>query len=170
MAYIAKGLQIFGGFALVALLAIIGFFTYSFYSNADRTDIASKNETRFIFTNSGLKTDQEYKVVSSFESARSLSGDHQDHFCIQLTELNLDASRKNFWKLVPEFSRLELDAISRAESGEEAAECFKRTQSEFRNLQANVISVYLFHGSITAYEVILFDAQTNRLFYKSYKS
>jgi hypothetical protein len=170
MAFIAKGLQIFGALALAALLAIIGFFTYAFYSNTDRTDIASKKETRFIFTNSGLKTDQEYKVIRSFESARSLSGDHQDNFCIQLTALNLDASRRNYWKLVSELSRPEQEAVSRTESSEEAVECFKRAKSEFKNFQVNALSVYLSNGFVTSYEVILFDSQTNRLFYKSYKS
>ncbi len=88
MAFIAKGLLLFGALALAALLALIGFVAYAFYTNTDSTGIASEKATRFVFTNSGLKTDQEHKVISSFESARSLSGDHQDHFCIQLTEVD----------------------------------------------------------------------------------
>jgi hypothetical protein len=170
MTFIAKGLQIFGALALAALLAIIGFFAYSVYSNTDRTEIASKKETQFIFNTSGLKADQEYKVLSSFQSARSLNGDHSDHFCLEITAFNPDVTRKTKWKLVSDLSRPEQDAVASAESEIEAAECFKRQKTEFRNLQVYPPSVYLHHGFVTSYEVILFDAQTNRLFYKSYKS
>lgn len=170
MTFVAKGLQIFGALALAALLVIVGFFAYSIYSNNDRTEIASKKETQFIFNSSGLKADQEYKVISSFQSARTFTGDHSDHFCLEISAFYPDVNNKTKWKFVPDLSRPEQDAVASAESETEAAECFKRQKTEFRNLQVYPPSVYLHHGYVTSYEVILFDAQTNRLFYKSYKS
>ena len=170
MAFIAKGLQIFGALALAALLGIIVFLTYSIYSNTDSTRIASKKETQFIFNWSGLNPNQNYKVINSLQSMRSFTGDHLDHFCIEITDFKPDENHRNTWELVSTSNPIVQDAVSKAESFGNASECFGRPAAELKNLQAYVWSIYLHGRNVTAFEIILFDSQTNRLLYVASKT
>jgi hypothetical protein len=171
MAFIAKGLQIFGALALAALLSIIGLFTYSIFLNTDRTNVATKKEAQFIFNSSGLKVDQDYKVLSSFQSERTFTGDYLDHFCLQISDFAPNENHKKSWGLVSTLNRPVQDAVSQAESFGNASECFGRAESELKNIQVHVQSVLLINGSYpSSFEIILFDAQTNRLLYVGSKT
>ena len=165
MSFIAKGFQVFGALALAAILAVFGYITYFFVS-----DTATKDNVQFVFNWGGIKTNQDYKVLSSFESQRSLNGDHLDHYCIQITDFSPSANEKENWASISELNSVAQEAVSQAQTNGKATQCFGRELGKSPELQAYVWSVTLHGRSVTAYDIILFDAQTKRLLYVSDKT
>ena len=97
MSFITKGLQVFGALAFAAVVAVFGYITYIFVSDTDRTNTATKDSVQFVFNWGGININQDYKVLSSFESQRSLTGDHLDHYCIQITDFSPSGNEKENW-------------------------------------------------------------------------
>ena len=170
MPFIAKGLQVFGALALAAVVAVLGYITYIFVTDSDRINTATKDNVQFIFNWGGLKTSQDYKVLNSFESQRSLNGDHLDHYCIQITDFSPSTSQKENWAPISALDSVAKEAISLAQTNGNATQCFGRELGKLPDLQAYVWSVTLHGRSVTAFDIILFDAQTKRLLYVSDKT
>ena len=68
MSLIAKELQVFGALALATVLAVFGYFKYSFVFDSDITNTATHDGVQFVFNWGGLTASQNYKLLSSFES------------------------------------------------------------------------------------------------------
>ncbi len=123
-----------------------------------------------MFNWGGLKANQDYHLLNSFESRRSLNGDHLDHYCIQITDFIPSANEKEHWEPISALDRVAQAAVSQAQTNGNAPQCFGREPGKSPELQAYVWSV-TFHGRhVTAYDIILFDAQTKRLLYVSDKT
>ncbi|OGP63435.1 MAG: hypothetical protein A2169_01515 [Deltaproteobacteria bacterium RBG_13_47_9] len=83
-------LMIWGGVALIAVLAIGGFFAYHFaYGNRNRIDSASPRDVRFVLNWCKLGENRIEKVVHSYVSSRSFTGDHPDAYAIKITHLDV---------------------------------------------------------------------------------
>jgi len=170
MSYLAKGLQIFGALALVALVAVAGYVAYLYVSNSDRTDSATNDGVKFVLNWGGLDANQGYKVLHSFESQRSLTGDHLDHYCIQIADFSPAIEERENWTPLAGLDGWAKEAASRAYASGDAPECFERALAESPELQAYVWSVTAHGRNVEAYDIILFDAQTKRLLYVSDKT
>ncbi|GAA5171286.1 hypothetical protein [Viridibacterium curvum] len=170
MRYIAKGLQIFGALSLAAVIAALGYLTYAIASNVDRENVATKRSVAFVLNWGGLSTSQEYKVLSSFESARSFTGDHLDHYCIQISNFSPSDNEKENWQQVSSLGSPAKEAAIEAQKNGNASECFARDITNSDKTLAYVWSATLHSSRITAYDIILFDPQTKRLLYVSDKT
>ncbi len=170
MSFIAKGLQAFGALALVVVVAIVGYITYIVVSDSDHTNTATKDDVKFVFNWGGLKPTQEYKVLSSFSSGRSLNGDHLDHYCIQITDFSPSDREKQNWSQVSALGATPQEAALQAQTNGDAEQCFGRKLGKSPELLAYIWSVTIHGHVVTAYDIILFDAQTKRLLYVSDKT
>lgn len=169
MSFIAKGLQIFGALALAAVIAVFGYVTYSIVFDADHTNTATQDSVQFVFKWGGLNASQDFKLLNSFESRRSLNGDHLDYYCIQISDFTPSANEKENWAAVSAIDSTAQEAVSQAQANGNAPQCFGRELAP-PELQAYVWSVTLHGRRVTAYDIILFDAQTKRLLYVSDKT
>jgi hypothetical protein len=170
MSFIAKGLQVFGALALASVIAVFGYITYSFVSDSDHTNTATKDNVQFVFNWGGLNAKQDYKLLSSFESRRSLNGDHLDHYCIQIADFTPSANEKENWAPISALGSAAQEAVSQAQDSGNAPQCFGRKLGKSPELQTYIWSVTLHGRRVTAYDIILFDAQTKRLLYVSDKT
>ncbi len=170
MRYIAKGLQIFGALSLTALVVALGSLTYSIASNVDRENVATKSSVVFVLNSGGLNPNQEYNVVSSFESERTFTGDHLDHYCIQISDFLPNDYVKEDWQSVASLSGPVKEAAIDAQNAGNAIGCFGRDIKNSDTALVYVWSAYLRSRYISAYEIILFDPQTRRLLYVSHKT
>jgi len=99
----------------VALLAVIVFGVSVVYSGSrDRINQANRKDVAFILNWAGIATDQNYRVVSSYESARSFTGDHLDYFCIELPRFEIADQQKGDWHSGPESNPLIAEALQLA--------------------------------------------------------
>ena len=170
MSFIAKGLQIFGALALAAVMAVFGYITYSIVFDSDHTNTATQDSIQFVFNWGGLKASQDFKLLNSFESRRSLNGDHLDYYCIQISDFTPSANEKENWAAISTLNGAAQEAVSQAQANGNAPQCFGRELGKSPELQAYVWSITLHGRRVTAYKIILFDAQTNRLLYVSDKT
>jgi hypothetical protein len=168
--YIAKGLQIFGAFSLAAVVIALGYLAYAVASNVDKENVATKRSVEFVLNWGGLKTSQEYEVVSSFQSERSFTGDHLDHYCIQISDFSPRDNEKENWLIVSRLSGPVKEASIAAQQSGNASQCFGRDIANVGELMTYVWSATLSSRHITAYDIIFFDPQTKRLLYVSDKT
>jgi hypothetical protein len=86
-----------------SLLAVVGFGSWNLYSNSsERVNKASRKDALFILNWAGLSSEQEYRIISSYESPRSFTGDHLDYYCIALPKFEVAERVKNQWHDGPE--------------------------------------------------------------------
>lgn len=168
---VAKGLQIFGAVSVAVITVGIGHLIYTVISNVDRKDSATNQSVEFILNWGGLKTSQQFKVLGSFESARSLTGDHLDYYCLQLSDFSPSANEKENWQPLSGLHGPFREAAVRAFDAGNASRCFGRTDSRPPDTIVTYIwSIVLHSRSVTAYDVILFDPSSQRLLYVSDKT
>ena len=170
MQCIAKGLQILGALSLAVILVAVGVLGYSVATNGNRINVATKDGVQFVFNWSGLKSNQEYKVLSSFESTRSLTGDHLDYYCIQISDFSPNDNNKENWQPVSSLLNPIKEAAHEAQQVGNASQCFGREIANPDNFLAYVWSATLHSKRITGLNVIFFDPQTKRLLYVGYKT
>ena len=170
MRYIAKGLQIFGALSLAAIVAALCYLAYAVAFNVDRENVATKRGVEFVLNWGGLKASQEYKVLNSFESARSLTGDHLDYYCIQISDFSPSGNERENWQLVSNMGSPAKEAAINAQQNGNALRCFGHDISSSGKALAYIWSVTLHSRQVTSYDMIFFDPQTKRLLYVSEKT
>jgi hypothetical protein len=89
--------MICGGLSLAALLAIFLFFAFRMGpGNRDKTESASPKDVRFVLNWCELGDGRIEKVIHSFESSRSLTGDHDDAYAIKINHVEIaELNRKD---------------------------------------------------------------------------
>lgn len=170
MPFIAKSLQIVGALALAAVIAVFGHITYRIVFDTDHTNTATQDSVQFVFNWGGLQASQDFKLLNSFESRRSMNGDHLDYYCIQISDFTPSANEKENWVAISALNSAAQEAVSQAQANGNAPQCFGRELGNSPELQAYVWSVTIHGRSVTAYDIILFDALTKRLLYVSDKT
>ena len=82
-------LVIWGIVCLLGLIAIVGLVSYRFgWGNHASTETASAHDVRFILNWCKLGSGRIEKVVHSYKSARSFTGDHLDAHAIKITTVD----------------------------------------------------------------------------------
>ena len=81
---------VWGGFSLVCAIGLGGFLAYQVtYGNRDKIDTATNHDIRFVLNLCELGEKRIVKVVHSYISSRSLTGDHLDAYAIQISHVEL---------------------------------------------------------------------------------
>ena len=83
-------LLIWGGLSLVGAIGLGGFFAYQLGpGNIDKIDSASKRDVHFVLNWCELGDERIEKVIHSYVSSRSFTGDHLDAYAIQLKYVSI---------------------------------------------------------------------------------
>ena len=83
-------LLIWGGFSLVAAIALAAFFAYQLGpGNRDEDELATPHDVRFVLNWCRLGDERIDRVLHSHDSARSLTGDHLDAFAIKISRIDV---------------------------------------------------------------------------------
>jgi hypothetical protein len=93
-----------------------------------------------------------------------------DYYCIHISDFTTPANEKENWAAISALDSAAQEAFSQAQANGNAPQCFGRELGKSSELQAYVWSVTLHGHRVTAYDIILFDAQTKRLLYVSDKT
>jgi hypothetical protein len=90
-------LAIWGGISLLAVVIIGTCLLYSMtVGNTKVEDNATKSDVRFVLNWCGLGDQRIEKVIKSYTSARSFTGDHLDAYAIKITNVTInELVRKN---------------------------------------------------------------------------
>ncbi len=92
--------MICGAISLVVAIAIVSFVAYSVGpGNRSRIDSASPQDVAFVLNWCGLGAERTEKVVNSYVSGRSLTGDHLDAYAIKIKNVSIEeltARKKEF--------------------------------------------------------------------------
>jgi hypothetical protein len=99
MKWLRIGLEIVG--ALSLLLLLVGA-VLIVYQGTDKVNRAKRDDALFILNYGGITTNQDFKVIASYESARSFTGDHLDYYCIELPKFEIADYAKQGWHYGPE--------------------------------------------------------------------
>jgi len=159
-------LAVIGAGALAA--AAFGLITFYWHANAsDRRDSASPKELLHVLNWAALPATQNFKVVHSFQSARSFTGDHVDGYCISLESVRLDAD----WKTAATLEKPFLDAVVFGlEFAAQELSCLPSSEELVaRKILIKPFSLHFNSAQPGAGEVILLDPVTKELYFVSFK-
>lgn len=113
-------LLVWGAISAVALLAIIALLGYQL---TPKRDPAGRNDVRFVLNWSHLGEERLEAVVHSYESARSITGDHFDAYAIRVASLtdselaNAPPQGVNEWVRGDRVDPLVVDAVALLAAG-----------------------------------------------------
>ncbi len=170
MKWLRVGLEIVG--ALSLLLLLVGAVWIVRQGTSDKVNRAKREDALFILNYGGIATNQNFKVIASYESARSFTGDHLDYYCIELPKFEIADYAKQGWHDGPEKNPLLVEALKLGINDVRAhTDCFPSAD------EANSEAVQIMFGSVTlhgqwptAADIILYEQKRNRLYYVSYKT
>jgi hypothetical protein len=171
MKWLRVALEIIGAVSLLAVVVLGARIVYS--NSSDRVDKASRKDVAFILNWSGLSPDQDYKIISSYESSRSFTGDHLDYFCIQLPEFKVAESAKDEWHDGPEKDPLLADALQLAinDAHQHGGGCIPSLEEASSTaIKLMFTQVLLRSRQATVADITLYDPQKKRLYYVSFKT
>ena len=143
-------------------------------ASSERTNADGRNDTLFVLKVlkwGDISTNQDFKVTSSYNSARNLTGDHLDYYCIDLATFEVADYAKEQWQDGPEKNPLLADALrSGIEAAREHGNCMPPVE------QANSAAMKIMFWSVTlhgrypsAADIILYPS-SRRLYYVNYKT
>jgi len=169
MKWLRVALEIIGALLLIVAVAA-GWSAYS--GTSEKVNTAKPKDVLFILNWTGISTHQDFKVLASYQSPRSSTGDHLDFYCIELSEFEATAYAKTEWEDAPETDPLLVQAL---EAGVSAArehnDCFPSA------LEANSVGIKITFRSVvlndrhpTSADIILYDPKSSKLYYVSYKT
>lgn len=167
-----------GLLCLVTVIGGLGFIVWQFtLGNKTQIDVASPKEVRFVLNNCNLGEQRLKKIIHSYKSKRSFTGDHLDAYELEITELNTTEllPKKNApsqWFRGDNLPDYLNDAVkftgSQLENGEAKwIPWEKALRSPMFYVYPNRISYY--GTKITAIELTFLRLSDKRLFYISLK-
>jgi hypothetical protein len=81
-------LIIWGGISLMAIILVVGYMIYAMtVGNRTEIDKATKSDVRFVLNWCTLGDNRIEKVINSYVSPTSLTGDHLDEYSIKITHV-----------------------------------------------------------------------------------
>ncbi len=87
---------IWGVFSFAAMITLGALFAYWYGpGNKDKIDYAAKEDVRFVLNWCGIGDSNFKKVIHSFSSERSFTGDHFDAFAIEIKHISIDELTHN---------------------------------------------------------------------------
>lgn len=163
-------LQCVGGLAIVVLVVVA---VYAFLSFSGPRKNTSKDDAVFVLNWAGLNPTQNWSVIDGSISARNITGDHADYYCIQLQDISIAEPDRAGWRNGPETNDLLAEALEQSIgwARNEGASCFPSVElansDQMRILFWNVV----IHGRFpTGAQVLLLYPATKQLFYVSFAS
>lgn len=95
MKHLKTVLAIWGGISGILLIIAVAYVAYSFtIGDTDRYDTATNKDVRFVLNWCELGDQRIASVLHSYQSSRSLTGDHLDVYAIKITRVSLNELEK----------------------------------------------------------------------------
>jgi hypothetical protein len=97
-------LEIIGALSLIALFFL--------WPSSDRVNRASSKDVRRVLNWAEISTNQDFKIIGSYQSSRSFTGDYFDYYCIELSKFDIpDHGEVHLWNDGPESNQLWVEAL-----------------------------------------------------------
>ena len=132
-----------------------------------------KDDALFVLNWAGLNPSQNWTVIDGSESARNMTGDHADYYCIQLEDTTIGERNAGEWQAGPETNEVFASALEQAIgwARKEGADCFPSLEvansREMRILFRGMHTDGRYPGGA---QVLLLQPATKRLFYVSFET
>jgi hypothetical protein len=171
MKWLRVALEMIGAASLLALAFFGARIVYN--NSSDKVNKATRKDAMFILNWSGLSTNQDYRIISSYESSRSFTGDHLDYFCSALPKFEVAEWAKDEWHDGPEKDSLLADALELAvgDARQHGGGCIPPVEeANSATMKVMFPQVVLRNRQASAADVILYDPQKRRLYYVSFKT
>ena len=174
MRYLKNILAVWGAISGLLLLIAISFFSYKWqFGNKTQIGSATIADVRFVLNWSRLGGDGIKSVLNSYESSRSLTGDHLDAYEILTNGISVDDLQdQDVWRRGDN-----LDGV--LEQGVELVSSFVRSDNldwfpTDETIRSDQIYIYswsiLFHNrKATAAKIIFAKPSENKVYYASVK-
>jgi len=154
---------------LAAAAVAVGWTVYSGMSESFNK--ATPKDSLFILNWGGISTNQNFKVIASYQSKRSFTGDHVDYYCIDLPKFEVADIQKNEWHDGPEENPLLAEALELALNTASHSNCLPSVEkANSKAMKIKFVSVALNDRFPTAADIILYDTESGRLYYVSFKT
>jgi hypothetical protein len=106
--WVRVGLEIIGAATLIFLVTLG---VSIIQQSTTKINKAKPKDVFFILNASEIPTNQNLKVLASYESSRSFTGDHLDYYCIDLPRFEVADRAKNNWHDGPEENPILAEAL-----------------------------------------------------------
>jgi hypothetical protein len=162
-------LEIVGGASLI-FLAVVAVLIVQ--QSSDKVNKAGRKDVLLILTRSGIPTNQDFKLIASYESSTSFTGDHLDYFCVELPRFEIADHTKNEWHDDPEKNPILAEALEQAvNAARQQGGCFPSSEeADSETMKIKFESVLLHDSFPTSADIILYDSKRKKLYYVSYKT
>lgn len=156
-----------GALTSLAVITAAAIFAYQIYYPINQRDQATSKDVVHILNWASIPTDQRFKVLHSYRSARSFTGDHIDGHCISLERLALDDD----WKTVDSLERPFLDAVTLAlDSAREDLPCLPGTRGlATHKILVKPFTLRFFGTAPEAGEIVFLDPTSKELHFVDFK-
>jgi len=170
-----KILTILGGISLIFIIITSVFLSYTyFFGNKNVKDKASTSDVRFVLNWCNLGDSRIKKVLHSYESSRSLTGDHLDAYAIEISNISIDelikADSSNFdkWYRGDQLPPILNDAISLADSWQNEVSWFP-TGARIRTSDFYVYPWTIYYHGLTpnSADIIIVEPKKKIVYYIS---
>jgi hypothetical protein len=171
MKWLRVGLDVIGA---ASLLLAVGFGASIIYSSmsSGKENKATRKDVLFILNSGGISTDQDYKIISSYQSPRSFTGDHIDYFCIELPKFEVTGPLTKEWHDGPENDPLLAEALKMAidDAHQRGGGVPSIEEANSAAIKVMFPLVVLRDRHVNEVEILLYDPQKKMLFYVSSKT
>jgi hypothetical protein len=143
-----------------------------YWQTSEHIDAAGSRGVSFVLNVGDIDTHQDIKVVGSYRSPRSFTGDHFDSYCIQISRFDLSNAAEKYWREGPEANTILLDALELGvNDAHDHASCFPTfAEANSSAMKIRFASVVVNDGQATAADIVLYAPKTKMLYYVSFKT
>ena len=157
---------------IVGALSLIGI-AYFLWPPSDRLNAASRKDVLRVLNRAEISTNQDFKILGSYQSSRSFTGDYFEYYCIALSKFDIaNHGEVRLWNDGPEQNQLLVEALDGGVAEALAhGNCFpssREANSEAMKMMFSSVFIDGHHPS--AAEIFLFDPKNKRLYYVGYKN
>jgi hypothetical protein len=170
MKWFRIGLEVIGASSLL-FFGVVAAWTFH-NSTSERVNTAKRKDVLFVLNWGGVSTNQDFKIIASYQSPRSFTGDHLDYYCIELSKFEVSDYEKNDWHDGPEQNPLLADALELSvNDARQHGDCFPSAdEANSATMKIMFWSVELHGRQPTSADIILYNPKNKRLYYVSYKT
>jgi cbb3-type cytochrome oxidase subunit 3 len=169
-------LQIWGVLSFIAALLIGGFFAYLFGpGNRTKVNYAKKKDVQFILNDYGIKNQQIEKVIYSYRSSRSITGDYLNAYAITIANSNsgglFSASgdfKEKKWYRGDQLPKIPADAVSFIGSWDNINKIPwfpKEAELRSNDVFIKIGMVFYFRNTTTATEIVFVKPSDRMIYY-----
>ena len=158
---------------IIGAVSLIGITLFFLSVSKDRLNSASRKDVLRILNWAEIPTNQDFKILGSYQSSRSFTGDYFDYYCIELSRFDIpDHGEVHLWNDGPERNQLLIEALDTGvNQARSLGNCFPSTGEANSGALKMMFSHVLIDGHHpSSGEIFLYDPKKQMLYYVGYKT